>query len=753
MESISAAQLDFGPSDLLLSKLTRSIFEDFHNISTEMDNDPISALRNFERVCNDGIEVIHKIKQRSSLDNSTKAMLRQLTGERQAYSLIRKLTSKEQQIQGDAIGESLLTDLILEDSEFKRLTVLLDWCEENAFCDPQARFELEDEISLLEAGCDVRAETLHARKVGENLCDLDADGPFRGHLHVRDGQMQERVYSVVYSLIRRGMITKGCEVLERADLSSLVPSLKLREVTRDPYLTPHSKDVSYCQLPASYALFKRTVQKILEHGPKMSYTEQCLWSVLAGHLEPALSLCSCTEDRLWCYLNTAVEYRMDAKIADYFPNASNKASVASNANDLMIDSIFDEIATHENSPYYGSYRYLATGDSVAHVEFMKNWLERHPEGHFSHLLRYMAHIVLKYISDNQPVLEGSSYWILEEYVKLLISLEFYELVPFYASQLPEERTQHVLVTFMYRLDDKDTRLRVLAACCVDTVSLCKKIFLHAAKINQVSEEPSVSDDILINSWNWLTYLGDKTLVDALIQANFILRRFFGVGKLEQAKLLLRQTDDDIALVAENRWIQMTHAFSAEELKFCPFADALNEYRGYTAYLRALKSFNNWFNQFSCEIPKLVEKPSNEVWIRMDIQKQAAFEVHLKQSQEAKERHVQKTLFYFQEANSALTGILLQPGGWMNFCEVTDKNDQQMERLAELKIIRKRYLGDTANMLISMYQNSDSTTQIEELICALADNDLRAAEVLPRDVLEHLLRKLSVGVEALCVMDK
>lgn len=87
--------------------------------------------------------------------------------------------------------------------------------------------------------CICRAETLHARMRGEKLCDLvsilctclvpffgmsyvvilliphdvefcqnfkDLDGALHGRLHNKDEELQNRVYNVVYTLIRCGRI-------------------------------------------------------------------------------------------------------------------------------------------------------------------------------------------------------------------------------------------------------------------------------------------------------------------------------------------------------------------------------------------------------------------------------------------------------------------------------------------------------------------------------------------------------------------
>ncbi|VDM47660.1 unnamed protein product, partial [Toxocara canis] len=516
---ITSAQLSLGKDEILLSEVMKALFEDFYaNCSSSIDNTE-DLVRCFYKLLDDAIRALRKVAVKSAVEGSVLAStISQLVSEQKAYSLLIKLTNSE-----NLIGQ-----------------ILLEWCEENAFSEPKANAEVCDEYAQLEKGSHIRAETLFLRKKGEKWCDLDLDGAMHGRLHATDEDAQNRVYNVVYTLVRCGRTNEAITLLNQVGLSALVPSLKFHAMARDASLTPVSNDHPFYRLADSRAFFKRAVDKIISEGQSMSQIERCLWSIVGGLLEPALSLCSRTDDRLWCYLNTAVENRLDAAIAKYHQSASESSGQKSY--DLM----------QERSPYYWSYRYLALNDSEAHLTYMRQWLECHVRERHSHFLRYVAHVVLVYMANNQPFLEEDAYWLLERYVELLISAKMFTMVPFYASKLPSETAERIAVDFMYEIEDEKIRVDVLAAAHavgVDTTILCKKIFAHAVELNQRNE----SDSKLISAWNWLRYPGKESLIDALFGANLILRRFFGVEKLKEAKLVFEQFEDNLGDVVEKLW--------------------------------------------------------------------------------------------------------------------------------------------------------------------------------------------------------
>lgn len=65
---------------------------------------------------------------------------------------------------------------------------------------------------------------------------------------------------------------------------------------------------------------------------------------MAGKLEPVISLSSNTDEKLWCYANAAVEYRIDTRLAEKH-DWETVANDSSSSDDLIIDSIFDEVLT------------------------------------------------------------------------------------------------------------------------------------------------------------------------------------------------------------------------------------------------------------------------------------------------------------------------------------------------------------------------------------------------------------------------
>lgn len=740
---ISAAQADYGDEQRIVFQVTKALFEDFFSISIEPAQDSSSVISAFAEQCSFGITTLRKLLLRSSKSTLLSLNLCHLVSEYRAYILLKKLDDLENslgKLQTDHI-DSILDDLIVNDKEFRRLLILLEWCEENESSNPKSVKDLDTELAILESSADIRIETLHSRKRGKRLCDLDLDGAKHGRLHGDDEDLQNKVYRSIYMLLKSGRINEACEVLERSGLSALIPSLKFRKFAKDPTLTPKSRENEFFGLAESRALFKKTLNEILSTGDSLSPLESCIWCIVAGKLEPALSLSSRTDERLWCYTNAAVECRIDFRLAEEHGWEINLEN-ALVGKELMVDSIFDEITTAERSPYYSSYRYLLTDDAAGHVDFMKNWLEEHPENLYPHLLRFMVHILLIYFHEERTFNVESAYWILERYTELLVSMNLNSLVPFYASQLLPDRRDYVLILFMYSLEDDESRLEVLAAvhkAGIDTSSLCKKIFAHSLKMNPIMNESGDSDLKLVSAWNWLIFSGKDLIVDALIAANLLLRRFFYYDKLKEAKFLLKQSSENVAVMVENLW---SEGFPNQPIP-CSLQAHIKEYNAYISYLEALNSFDSWFKQFAQELPAIPEKPPEEVWGRMDMQQKASFELQCKRINETRDRHESNTGFLFKSAYSSLMGVLRHSEGWLNCLSDVHENSDKEQRNMELRSIRERYIDTAITFLQTICEQSNDKQKALNVLDTLADKQYGIAEVLSKKQLRVFVRKFSL----------
>uniref|UniRef100_A0A915A7E0 Nuclear pore complex protein n=1 Tax=Parascaris univalens TaxID=6257 RepID=A0A915A7E0_PARUN len=740
---LTSAQLALGDDEVIPLQIVKALIEDFYTNCSKSIENAEALIRCFHKLLDDAIQALRKISMKNSLEKDVIVSAEsQLVNEQKAYSLLIKLFDSENFVRQLEKGRSILSDLLIDDREFRRISVLMEWCEENAFNEPKANAEVFEECAELENGSHIRAETLHMRRKNEKWCDMDLDGAMHGRLHALDEDKQNRVYNAVYTLIRCGRTKEAVALLKHAGLAALVPSLKYHEMSRDSSLTPLSNENPSFRIADSRAFFKRTVARLIAKGQSMSQIERCLWSVIGGLLEPALSLCSRTDDRLWCYLNTAIEGRLDAAIADHHKNAT--ADVEQKGCDLMVASIFDEIATQECSPYYSSYRYLVMNDSKAHLSCLRQWLECHHREQHPHFLRYAAHIALIYMASHQPFVEEDVYWLLERYIRLLISLKMFTMIPFYASKLPPETAEHIIINFMYEIEDEKIRLNVLAAAHsvgIDTTELCNKLFAHAIEVNDAADEGDKCDLKLISAWNWLKYPGKEALIEALFAANLILRRFFGVEKLKEAKLLFEQMEGGLCDVVEKFWsIEFIGTSLPREL-----ADAIAENRSYQAYLEALDDFNSWFNHFKMSEPEVPRTPSKDLWIRMDIQQRAAFEVEQAKAAELCTRHRSAGDVLCETAIDSLIGILLFPGGWLKFTflEQNITNEKVRERMEKLREIRQSYLAAVVGMLIVIYDQSQDSHGAVRLADLLADEKYEIAEALSRDQLRGFCRHLAV----------
>uniref|UniRef100_A0A8R1TRM4 Nuclear pore complex protein n=1 Tax=Onchocerca volvulus TaxID=6282 RepID=A0A8R1TRM4_ONCVO len=746
--TLNTTQYCFLHDDFFLVKVTQALFEDFQAkcMDSENVNKSSDLVALFFEICSDGIAAFQKISMRPEKTTALISVLEQLLNEQKAYLLLLNLAKMNRMLDNlkNLEKRSVLADLLTNDVEFRRLLVLLEWCEENAYNEPEANAELSNECAYLEKNCMLRAETLHARIRGENLCDLDLDGALHGRLHNKDEELESRVFSAVYTLVRCGRIDEASSLLEKSGLCSLVPLLQLRKMSRNAALTPISTDETSYYLARSRAFFKRTIDKIVTKGTSLSQVEACLWSIVAGHLEPALSLSSRTEDRLWCYLNAAVESRLDAAITTTHNGDFNIGIGREVENDdLRINSIFDEIAALDRSPYYTIYRHIVNDDSLSLIASMDMWLEQHEDDleRFPHIIRFMAHLVLLLRFTGQPVQEESANSIIRSYVRLLISLKLYPIVPYYANKLPLEMAEEMVVDFMCQLEDENVRKDVLAAAYaakMDGVRLCKQIFNGVIAQYPVVEEESEKDDMLINAWNWLTYSGIDTYYDALLGMNEIMREFFYVDKLDKAKKLLQQSRKLTDKILES----FSHVIDTDDRIEPKLSRAITEYKAYECYLNALMKFNEWFKQSQRSVPSIPENSAGDAGTLMDIQQRITLEVIHQRANEQMQRYENASKQTTIAAMEALDLVLRFPHGWLTLkrVEMETLNEEEVRKLTE---IRSRYITAVVIMLVTVFEKSgiNGSAQLVEL---LADEDYMLAEVIPKEQLRILIKQLSVN---------
>ncbi|CAG9529642.1 unnamed protein product, partial [Cercopithifilaria johnstoni] len=705
--TLNTTQYCFLHDDFFLVKVTQALFEDFQAKCMENVNESSNLVALFYEICSDGIAAFQKVSMRPERTTALMSVLQQLLNEQQAYLLLLNLAKMNR---------------MLDD-----LKVLLEWCEANAYSEPEANAELSNECAYLEKNCMLRAETLHARIRGENLCDLDLDGALHGRLHNKDEELESRVFSLIYTLVRCGQIDEASSLLEKAGLHSLIPLLQLRKMSRSAALTPISSDETSYYLARSRAFLKRTIDKIVSKGTSLSQVESCLWSVVAGRLEPALSLSSRTEDRLWCYLNAAVESRLDAAIMSaHSGDCDVGIGREVENNDLRINSIFDEIATVERSPYYTIYRHIVNDDSLSLVASMDMWLEQHEDDleRFPHIMRFMAHLVLLLRFTGQPIQEESANSIIRCYVRLLISLKLYPIVPYYANELPLEMAEEIVVEFMCQLEDENMRKDVLDAACaakMDGVRLCKQIFNSIITRYPVVEEESGRDDVLINAWNWLIYPGSDTYYDALLGINKIMREFFYVNKMDKANKLLQRSKKLIDKILES----FSCVIETNDTVEPKLLRATTEYRAYECYLNALMKFNEWFKHSQRSLPAILENSVDDAGTLMDMQQRITLEVIHQQANEQMQKYENASKQSTIAAVEALDLVLRFPDGWMTFKEAEREtlNEEEVKKLTE---IRSHYVTAVVVMLVTLFEKSDINGSAH-LVELLADEDYMLAE--------------------------
>ncbi|MFH4978424.1 hypothetical protein AB6A40_005133 [Gnathostoma spinigerum] len=730
--------------DQVIYQVTRAIAEDFCEYSKNDSVSGESLIKAFLQVTQDAANALRKVSTKTRKDEPMiSSVIYQLDCESRAYTLLLELANSSRAVESMKTGLSVFDDEYIENIEFRKLIVLLRWCEKNAFDEPDAKAQLSQELDMLQNCKRVRAETALARQKGQDFCDVDLDGDIHGNVHPLDEELQSRIYSVVYTLVRCGQINEAASLLQRVGLPALVPSLLLRNVSRDATMSSLCEEDESFNMGVSMARLKKTVKMIIDEDCPMSKVERSLWAIIAGSLEPVLSFSTRTEDRLWCYLNAAVESRMERAFINHGIVKTDAISEASNEDDLMISSIFGEIVAVDDSPYYPIYQYLILDDPESMIDFIFRWVKSHETDLPPHVLRFMAHLMIAYMQRDEIYKNAQTFYVVEKYIEILIVLKLYTLVPAYSTFLSEEDTESILVAFMHKLSDTSVRMDVLSNASsvgINGALLCEKIFNYAM-VNAVFErEPSEHDQTILNAWSWLTYPGNETIIAALLGCNYILRKFFVVEKLNEARTLLKKSSGclSVSLVS-----YLSEEYGNEQLPVT-ISNALSEYKGYITYLDAVEQFDRWFKTLKNPPPDPAKHPDEETWSRMDMQLRAITEYQQKKSGNLVKQYNSTVDTLYKMVVGSLEGILVFPGGWLHDVFIQSYSAlREVEEMVEVEQMRGEYLSKVVSMLITVYDLSNCRDGIKRLVIMLADEKNTISKLIPKEHLRKYVKQLSV----------
>uniref|UniRef100_A0A915MWG4 Nuclear pore complex protein n=1 Tax=Meloidogyne javanica TaxID=6303 RepID=A0A915MWG4_MELJA len=652
------ASLQFLDRNELLVKLTRIIFEDFcthilgmhsritHNKENK-DECFTELLRKFLEICECGVNGIEKFCNDSShIDPHSKILLNQLTLERASYALILRMHDSEKLLNDNQVlvSTSILTKLFRESEQFRRISTLLLWNEECSLFSPTdfSRISNEDALKL------TNTENIYASTKLRNPVHIDSR--FVDRLVSEDEESIKTLNTLLFSLIRSGRLEEAKSLLDNVGLPALSIFILIREFLTNQKLTPLDRFEDNFILAQSRLYFKQMARELIpvEGKGRVHPSDQCIWATISGHLPTLFNYANSSEDRLWALLSCAVEAILDNSLANL--HSTNGGRISLIFNDLSVEnedvpkdihSIFKQIQINDENPYYSLFEFLSLEDWPSVAKYIGTYLNDNQSQKTANELRYFIHLLLLLkFSDRLP--SNLEYVLLNP------------LVPFYLFHLPQkEQSFEKMLNFFEGITFEPEQNEILDNAQnvgFDVPQLCTELFQrfkqkYRLDVDKDGEQRNLlkSANEMLRAWKWLTFCGTETIWDAIIEANYLLRKFFLHSRMDEAMELIRMVPETL---------------SDDE---------------------AINRYDEWQKQMEGDqAPEIPQKLSDERWARLDIRRRTEYELSVRRAHDCLQKYYRLVELYKKRVVEMLEHILNAPNGWLVASPLENNDDADPE---------------------------------------------------------------------------
>uniref|UniRef100_A0A914HQK6 Nuclear pore complex protein n=1 Tax=Globodera rostochiensis TaxID=31243 RepID=A0A914HQK6_GLORO len=708
-------------------------FLDRNDLLVKLSRMMINVIQRFLEICEAGVKGIEQICDDAQIDPNSKAMMSQLSLERSAYALILKIAHSNRLLNDNknSVSSSLLTKLFCESDQFRRVSTLLLWSEENALFSASefSKIVAEDaeELSLLDniyACTKMRGGSVHV------------DSCFVDRCAAEDEEAVQTLNRVLFALLRAGRLD---------DAKTLLNDLKL---------------------PALSTFIFQTARELIPvDDVRVQHTDQCIWATLGGDLATLLSHAQSTEDRLWAYLSCAAETLLDDALLKVHAKGDDELNLLAmdiqrrEGTDLPKDvhSIFAELRNSECHSYYVLLEHLALEqwDSVAESirEYVTN--SKNVDQITAHELRFFVHLVILLKLSGKSCANWSiSDQLIEHYCAMLVQMRLIAIVPFYLYHLSPEKSTGRMLDFLMDLTFVSEQKEVLENAMkagFDVPNLCREVYRRFKDRNNNIFGPKIGGEAmkkaaeeLIRAWRWLAFGGERESVwDAIIEANFLLRKFFLYNLMSEALQLMQLAPENLPAIALKTFeTEFPDKQIPDKLR-----DAQREFDCYQLYFEATSRYSEWQKHVEGnKAPELPTKLSDEHWARMDIRRRTEYELSVQKARDCLLKYYRLVELYKKRAIEVLETVLkMSPHGWLVTLPVRDEDlvdEEIVERAEDFVEIRKEYLSNLFQLLIDIYHRSDKPMSVLDLATLTMDPAYCLYKALDKDNLQKLLKLIS-----------
>ncbi|KAI6178756.1 DNA repair and recombination protein RAD54-like [Aphelenchoides besseyi] len=394
--------------------VSQAVFDDFHRfITSELEIADI--IKGLYETCNDAVKSINKLSAGVRKGDPTlHSILGQLSDEGNTYLLILSLLEAESFAKkNEHIRSSKLTSLLCRNTQFRKLQALLKW--------------LENKNSHLRQGF---AAPLYDDNVNvERICqDVDVLLVSTNSIKPHFEESVTQFFQLVLSYIRTGRMDEAVELAKRSGCFTLAALVECRKVLYDADLSPENRNHPDYGMVESRIAFKNIARNMYAGGAesRISQLHHCICAALSGSLPTLLSFSSCSDDRLWSYVLSAVEILFDQGMTDEII----EQPIAYDDAPKDVQSIFTELYNAEHGAIYRIYGCLATNQIGEINKILTSEIKR-LDTLPAHVARFYAHLILVLKLMNEPLNQDVADSVICLFVDVLVSLNQHALAPFY----------------------------------------------------------------------------------------------------------------------------------------------------------------------------------------------------------------------------------------------------------------------------------------------------------------------------------
>ncbi|KAL3089591.1 hypothetical protein niasHT_030100 [Heterodera trifolii] len=462
-------------------------------------------------------------------------------------------------------------------------------------------------------------------------------------------------------------------------------------------------------------------------------------------------------DRLWAYLSCAAEALLDEELLQ--EHKKKDGELMALATDIQrregmdlpkdVHSIFAELRNNESRPYYTLFEHLALERWDFAVRSIGEYFNAKKEGQIAaDELRFFVHLVIllrlsgKCFTD-LPIFDA----LIEQYSKLLQQMRLITIVPFYLYHLSPEKSTEKMLDFLMKLTFVSEQKEVLENAMkigFDVPNLCRDVYRrfkdkHNFGPNIAREALRKAAEELILAWKWLAFCETETVWDAIIEANFLLRKFFLYGLMSEALQLMQLAPEKLPEIALRTF---QTEFPDKEIP-TKLKDAQREFDCYQLYFEAISRYSEWQNHVEGNrAPELPTKLSDERWARMDIRRRTEYELSVQKARDCLQKYYR---LVETRAIEILEVILKMSDGWLVTIPLRDEDladEEIVERAEDFVRIRKDYLASLLQKLIDIYHRSDMPMSVLDTATLIMDPIYCLYKALDKEKLQKLLKSIS-----------